>query len=343
MGDISQNIAFIYDITEQHFIYQNAHATEVLQQANFEKFSEKTIIQNVLIDDQLYLKGKYNELFEKQSLTGVEFTWNTGTLSRTLSCDAYFLAGYHCIFCIIKDITKLKEYENYLIEYSTRKNALLEMIPHSLALPLHVMKNLTTNFSDGSNFKKTENIEEFLNLIQDSTVHCIDIIDDLLQQEHIESSDVYVKKTRFNVLEKIQFVHRQLKDAYPDRNFIFSAGPESLQIEGDEIKFLQVINILLANAINFTTIGGTIALKMQRGTKDFVIRISDDGIGIPETLYAFIFDYKTKAGRQGIDGQKSHGIGLSISKKLIAAMGGKIWFESEEGKGTTFYLSLPIQ
>ncbi|RYF30507.1 MAG: ATP-binding protein, partial [Comamonadaceae bacterium] len=98
---------------------------------------------------------------------------------------------------------------------------------------------------------------------------------------------------------------------------------------------------LLVNAIKFSPEGSEINVFMESQVESVLIRIADQGIGIPENLKGKIFNMFTDARRAGTAGEQSFGLGLAISRQIVEAHGGKIWFENNEEIGTTFYLELP--
>jgi two-component system sensor histidine kinase VicK len=112
-------------------------------------------------------------------------------------------------------------------------------------------------------------------------------------------------------------------------------------VEADEVKFMQVINNLISNAIKFTHDGGIITIRIEEKKNLILISIQDNGIGIPEHLQDGLFEKFTKARRPGIKGEPSVGLGMSISKTIVEWHKGRMWFESKEHKGTTFYIELP--
>ncbi|MET1054266.1 MAG: ATP-binding protein, partial [Pedobacter sp.] len=88
---------------------------------------------------------------------------------------------------------------------------------------------------------------------------------------------------------------------------------------------------------------GHIHLDIRDTDTHVSLSIADDGIGIPKQYHATLFDKFTDAGRTGLNGQRSTGLGMYIIKSIVEWHGGKIWFESEENQGTTFYIELPKQ
>ena len=107
-------------------------------------------------------------------------------------------------------------------------------------------------------------------------------------------------------------------------------------------KFTRVIDNILTNALKFTPLGGKININISKSNTIALLKIEDNGIGIPLHLQALIFDKFTTAGRRGTSGEKSLGLGMSICKKIVALHQGKIWFESKDNTGTTFFIELPL-
>lgn len=140
-----------------------------------------------------------------------------------------------------------------------------------------------------------------------------------------------------SIIETLKTSHDQL-----DRTVRLEAVPgDRMWVEIDDVKLLQVINNLLSNAVKFTHAGGIINIKLEETESTLLVAVRDNGIGIPEELQPFLFDEFTKARRKGLKGEETVGLGLSINKKLIEVQGGKIWVESREGEGTTFFIEIP--
>ena len=104
---------------------------------------------------------------------------------------------------------------------------------------------------------------------------------------------------------------------------------------------MQVLTNLISNALKFTPDMGNISITLTDQDKDILITVRDTGVGIPKDLQPYLFEKFTRAGRPGIKGEPSIGLGMSITKTIIDWHNGQIWFESEENKGTTFYIKIP--
>jgi signal transduction histidine kinase len=113
-------------------------------------------------------------------------------------------------------------------------------------------------------------------------------------------------------------------------------------IHGDYEKLSRVMNNLVVNAMKFSPAGSEIAVEANASETGVAISVKDNGIGIPANMQNQIFDPFTASRRKGTDGEQPFGLGLYISKQIIEAHGGKIWPDSEVGKGTTFHVELPL-
>ena len=139
-----------------------------------------------------------------------------------------------------------------------------------------------------------------------------------------------------------------IKDMVPESmqdglqiTFSCRSSKERIFAEIDEDKFMQVINNLISNSLKFTPKNGNIDVYLTESKKQVLITVADNGIGIPKKYHATLFEKFTNARRNGLNGEQSTGLGMSIIKTIIEWHKGKIWFDSEENKGTTFYIELP--
>ena len=113
-------------------------------------------------------------------------------------------------------------------------------------------------------------------------------------------------------------------------------APIHANIQAD--KFGRILDNLLSNALSFTPAGGTIRVRQLKGRVRLVVR--DTGLGIPEALQPHMFDKFTAAARPGLYGDTTTGLGLFITKQIMKLHQGKIWLESKENEGATFFIDL---
>lgn len=123
----------------------------------------------------------------------------------------------------------------------------------------------------------------------------------------------------------------------------FEDTEEAIHIHIDERAIRRVVQSVLSNAVKFSESEGEIVVKLIRYANVAHISVSDQGIGIPKKLRPYMFNKFSRATRRGTTGEESSGLGLYIAKNLVEKHQGSIWYESEEGRGTNFYIDLPIK
>ena len=241
----------------------------------------------------------------------------------------------------VKDISKPKEHEEYLINYGARKDTLLDMVSQNLSTPLNLSIFTIDLIEKAVREKKYHKLDAHLSLMRETTSESIQMIDKFLQQEHLESPKIHAKTNRFDVIGKLVIILEKLKEAHPDKQFRLKTEEKHMFINADELKFFQIAHNVLSNSVKFTKKNGVIETTVKGYAKKIDITIKDDGIGIPEELKPFVFEKQSRASRPGLNGEISNGIGLYIVKKLTTMLGGTVTFESKENKGTKFVLEFP--
>ena len=153
-----------------------------------------------------------------------------------------------------------------------------------------------------------------------------------------------MNKVRFDYIQFINEILDRHDMTKPERiRFRRKIMKRKVYIRGDQDKLIQVADNILTNAIKYSPEGGTITVRTMLRAKRIVISIKDEGVGIPKANLQKIFErfYRVdKARARKIGGT---GLGLSIAKDVVSAHGGDIWAESEWGRGTTIYFTLPYE
>ncbi|HVW96744.1 MAG TPA: ATP-binding protein [Mucilaginibacter sp.] len=221
---------------------------------------------------------------------------------------------------------------------SQEKDRMLRTVAHDLRNPIGGIASLTqVMMQDDFNDEQ----KELITLILETSNNSLELINEILEvtnngtsQLKKELTDINsllnnsVELLRFKASEKNQVIKLQLLEQ-----------PEDILISREKI--WRVVSNLISNAIKFSPSGGTIYVKAAIVKKDLEISVQDSGIGIPDDVKDKVFNMFTEAKRPGTAGEKSFGLGLSISKQIIENHDGKIWFDSAVNSGTTFFISLP--
>lgn len=183
------------------------------------------------------------------------------------------------------------------------------------------------------------------NIILDSTNRLTQFINDILDLAKLKAGRVDVRKTSFSIVkvldETLTLFQPLLEKKKMTGKMLASADLPPLPADDEKIR--QVITNLVSNAYKFTPEGGTLTLDAKDMGGELKVSVSDTGIGIPKEFIGHLFErFKQVPGtRQTMGGPKGTGLGLAIAKGIVEAHGGRIWAESEPGKGTTFFFTLP--
>lgn len=337
-------IYLAYNLSKDEYIYFNP-AFERFFRLKPELAKPKLIIKMVHPEDRKYIRAQYARLNPGDFLEHLEFRLiihgkvHFLRLGMTLSLNE---AGDRIISAFLDDITSYKEGIDLMEALSNKKNAVLNILSHDLAGPLGSISNYSYLLT-----KKTDPTDQhtlkLINSIETISRRCIRLIQEFVKLEFIESTGLDLIKARHDLVKNISnFMEDYLEHEVQLKKTIrFVHDERQIFAEIDDYKFMQVINNLISNAIKFTPDEGLIELRLSRRAEFVRIEVKDTGIGIPESFRSFIFDKFSKARRTGLKGEASVGLGMSIIKTIVDWHDGNIWFESEVGVGTTFFIEIP--
>jgi len=254
------------------------------------------------------------------------------------------------ILAIVRDITdrKIAEYElikaKEKAEESDRlKSSFLANMSHEVRTPLNSIIGFSELLADPDFEEEDKN--EFIQHIVNNSNNLLTIISDIMDISKMESGLITIRKRQINVQKFISDIKNQFTFQAETKNLAFKLtlpdADEETVIFTDADRLGQIFNNLISNAIKFTA-NGTIEIGYQ--TKENLVKfyVSDTGIGIPAEYHDKIYERFRQVESEKTRKYGGNGLGLAISKNLIELMGGRIWFESELGIGSTFYFSLPL-
>ena len=216
---------------------------------------------------------------------------------------------------------------------------LIKIVAHDLRNPIGAISSFSSLLKD-ENLTKEERTQ-FLELIQDSSDSCIKLIGDLLETD-FNFNESELEKESIDLPTFLQHTVALLsfRAAEKKQQLILTEYPQA-QLTADRDKLVRVLNNLIVNAIKFSPEQGVIQVSAQKTFLGVKILIKDNGVGISQHSAEKLFEPFTSSKRVGTAGEQPFGLGLYISKQILAAHRGKIWFESVEGKGTTFFIFIP--
>ncbi|GAB2785254.1 hypothetical protein GCM10027275_32130 [Rhabdobacter roseus] len=252
----------------------------------------------------------------------------------------------------VAELTRLNKQETFqnmqleqatadLREINDNKDRILKVVAHDLRNPIGAIGTIAMLLLQEAQLSKEH--AELVELAQESSQHAIKMINDLLTT-NLNNRPADMKKEWVDVQALIyQCVDTLRFKAEEKHQRIELILDEPVRLLVDREKVWRVLSNLLTNAIKFSPTEGVIRLKAEQIDQTFRLTVQDAGIGIPEHLKEKVFQAFSEAKRKGTHGEPSFGLGLSFSKQIIEAHQGVIWFESEPGQGTTFYIELPAE
>ncbi|MDF2759928.1 MAG: histidine kinase [Thermomicrobiales bacterium] len=220
------------------------------------------------------------------------------------------------------------------------KSALLAAVSHDLRTPLASIKASATSLLDDSVEWDAETRRDFLTAIDEETDRLTLMVSNLLDLSRIEGGALRPQKDWYDIDELIVDVRARLAPRTRSHPLTITVEPDLPLLRFDYVQIAQVLVNLIENAVKYTPDGTPIAVAAHQIPGAIEISVHDDGPGIPPEHQLRLFDKFYRA--YVPTAAPGAGIGLAISKGLVAAHGGHIWVESEPGSGTTFHFTLPL-
>lgn len=248
-----------------------------------------------------------------------------------------------------KDITQkqaekeeLKRAKEKAEESDRLKTAFLANMSHEIRTPMNSIIGFAQLLNNES-VSETEQ-KEYLQIIDKSGKRMLGIINDLINISKIESGQMTTTLTMTNISEQLTFIYNffqlQAKENNIGLKIHLCPGIRNKLILTDTEKFYAILINLVKNAIKFTKTG-SIMFGCSQTEPECIFFVRDTGIGIPKDKLDSIFERFVQVDSRYSSGYEGSGLGLSITKGYVELLGGKLWVESTEGKGSTFYFSLP--
>lgn len=237
----------------------------------------------------------------------------------------------------------IKEQNKKIIEADKVKTKFLSNVSHELRSPLNSIIGFSDILVSEIYGKLDEKQLEYIKDIQVAGIHLLGMVNEILDISKIESHTIKLNKTKFNLFLCVNEVLNILKPLYSEKNInIQNLIDENIEVFADYQKLQQIFFNLLSNAIKFTREDGEIKVFAKLSTKNIMISVADNGIGIAKENHKRIFKkFEQIASNEG-GSTNSTGLGLTITKELVKLHGGTITLESELNEGAEFKIKLPL-
>ena len=249
----------------------------------------------------------------------VEVTWN----------------GERQFEAVYQDITERKQLEQL-------KDEFIGLVSHELRSPLTVITGaVNTVLTEGERLST----EETRQLLQDAALEADSLshlLGNLLELSRVQADRLFLFTEPISVKNVVQGTIEKVRRQSSVHQFLVDLPEELRFVDADQLRLERVLYNLLENAVKYSPRGGEIRISVKPEDEQLVIGVSDQGIGISLSDQAKLFGPFQRVEESKLEGVKGLGLGLLVSRRLVEAHGGRIWLESEPGRGSTFFFTLPL-
>lgn len=317
----------------------NNTALQFLNIADDEQVLGKSILDVLKIRRQFSIRHLVDEDQDQVILDNLNEDLILSTYFSPIKRESGFVSG---LVCVLHDVTSQQKEERERKEFVSN-------VSHELRTPLTSVKSYVEALSDGA-INDPELAPRFLGVVSDETERMIRMINDLLSLSRMDSGTAKLNLEYVNINELFNYILNRfdmiIKNEAADPSqkkytIVRYFTKKDLWVEIDTDKFTQVVDNIMNNAVKYSPDGGVITARLLETHNHVILSISDQGLGIPRKDLGHIFDRFFRVDKARSRKQGGTGLGLAISKEVVNLLGGQIWVDSVEGKGSTFYISLP--
>lgn len=250
---------------------------------------------------------------------------------------------------IIIDLTEQKHFEEQLQKnaadlsaLNTSKDKFFSIIAHDLRSPFTTFLGFTEMLDEEFDTLPQEEMQTIVSFMRKSASNLYQLLENLLEWSLLHRDITPFAPIQTKLIPHVNSCIEIMHDSAAKKDIIITSSiPEEISVTADIHMLQTVIRNLISNAIKFTHRGGTVHISAETKSEQIVvISVKDTGIGIEANVIPTLFLIDTNSKTKGTDGEVSTGLGLILCKEFVEKHNGKIWVESEAGKGSTFYFSL---
>jgi PAS domain S-box-containing protein len=289
--------------------------------------TESHPLVDYIFSGDAHQSGQFAE-FDGIRHSGTRFPMEVGAREVVTDHDRFYVV-------ILRDISERKEMDRLKSEF-------VSTVSHELRTPLTSIRGTLGLVMGGAVGELPEKAHEMVEIAERNTLRLLELVNDILDMEKIDSGrmEINPKPMEIRTLIEQAIVDNR---AYAEQfgvEFVQAPGDVSGTVLGDETRLVQVMANLLSNAAKFSSKGSKVEIAIEDADTRVMVKVTDHGMGIPESFRDQIFERFTQADMSDKRQSGGTGLGLSISAAIIDAHGGTLDFDSEVGKGTSFYFDL---
>jgi signal transduction histidine kinase len=245
----------------------------------------------------------------------------------------------------VRLFNEIQEKSRQLEVANRHKSEFLANMSHELRTPLNAIIGFSEVLLERLFGDLNEKQADYLNDIHSSGKHLLSLINDILDLSKIEAGRMELEVSTFEVAPALSNAITLVRERAQRHAILLGHQVDAklVEIVADERKFKQILVNLLSNAVKFTPDGGRVDVIARRENGSAVIEVRDTGIGIAPVDQATVFEEFRQVGGDYTRKHEGTGLGLTLTRKFVELHGGRIWLESEPGKGSTFTFTIPLR
>lgn len=325
--DFNKNVIFLNKASEELTNYRETEVQGKPIDQIIHLFSDADEIL-----PKTYCQGSFNQTAKligkggKQTKVNLMTTQVSGTVQTNLSC-----------ILILHDLSREEELEQMKLDF-------VSMASHELKTPLTSIVGYLSVFLNESKDKIPKESLDLLNKAFVAAQQLQTLIANLLSVNKIEREQLAVSPEPIDYISIVSKAVEDLRSQANQKNIVLNLIPptETLpKVLADSVRIGEVVTNLVSNAINYTNPNGKVEVSLKVSPNEVITTISDNGVGIPKEAIPHLFNKFFRVSNRLQQVSKGTGLGLYIAKSIIEKLRGRIWVESEVGKGSQFYFTLP--
>ncbi len=349
MADLMEGILGRWEETDQYRIHLKVYDDNISE-------------SSILYDSQKALDNKPRKRLRTLMLP-VDFNGKKWILLFTQSREFSFIKGTVLIVLIsgviisvllfimalmffktVGRLQKIDQQNEELQKINASKDKFFSIIAHDLKSPFNAIVGFSSVLVDQVKAKNYEGIERFAEIINQSSAKAMNLLMNLMEWSQSQTGRIEFNPEYFDMIELIKEVEYLLIDVAKQKLIeLKNELPLHAKAWGDSAMINTVLRNLISNAIKYTEFGGTIILSVETNPEGINVSVADTGVGIPKNRIGNLFRIDESFSTSGTQDEKGTGLGLILCKEFIDNHKGKIWVDSQPGKGSTFHFWLPAK
>jgi signal transduction histidine kinase/ActR/RegA family two-component response regulator len=226
---------------------------------------------------------------------------------------------------------------------SQHKSEFLASMSHELRTPLNAVIGFSEVLLDRLFGDVNARQQEYLEDIRSSGLHLLELLNEILDLSKVEAGRMELEPAPFSVLDALQHTVSLVRERAAQHGITLdlSVEDEVGEIDSDQLRFKQVVLNLVSNAVKFTPDGGHVSVAAAMTGDDLRVSVTDTGVGVPPEDRERIFE-SFQQGRRGPAKEEGTGLGLTLCRRIVELLGGRMWLDTSVGSGSTFGFAIPV-